>query len=142
MVGQMRARFLGGSSAFNANLGVNQAVGGNTLTYAPAFNANMGTQLSWAVRRNATLYFRVQVSKYGDFEYDASNAMGQPSYHLASFRGGVRARWWFADGWVENAFDAHYVPIAIPYAQLGAPSGYVGESGTPRTYGIRAGVHF
>jgi iron complex outermembrane recepter protein len=142
MVGYTHARFLSGSSAFNANLGINQAVGGNTLPYTPTFNANMGTQLSWAPCRYATLYFRVQVSKYGDFQYDASNAMGQTSYHLVNFRGGVRSRHWFAEGWADNAFNAHYVPIAIPYAQLGAPSGYVGESGAPVTFGARAGVNF
>jgi len=25
---------------------------------------------------------------------------------------------------------------------LGAPSGYVGETGAPATYGARAGIHF
>jgi iron complex outermembrane receptor protein len=142
MVGYTHARFLGGSSAYNANLGVNQAVGGHTLPYTPTFNANMGTQVSWAVNRYARLYFRVQVSEYGNFQYDASNAMGQTSYHLVNFRGGVHTKHWFAEGWADNAFNAHYVPIAIPYAQLGAPSGYVGESGAPVTYGARAGIGF
>ena len=142
MVGYTHARFLSGSSAFNANLGVNQGVGGNTLPYAPTFNANMGTQISWAPCRYARLYFRVQLSKYGDFQYDASNAMGQTSYQLVNFRGGVRTKHWFAEGWADNAFNAHYVPIAIPYAQLGAPSGYVGESGAPLTYGARVGLNF
>jgi iron complex outermembrane recepter protein len=142
MVGYTHARFLIGSRAQNSNLGVNQAIGGNTLPYTPTFNANMGTQVSWAPCRYAKLYFRVQVSKYGDFQYDATNAMGQPSYHLVNFRGGMRAKHWFAEGWADNAFDAHYVPIAIPYAQLGAPSGYVGESGAPVTYGLRAGINF
>jgi iron complex outermembrane recepter protein len=142
MVGTTHARFLMGSRAGNANQGVNQAVGGNSLPYAPTFNANMGTQVSWAPCRYAKPYFRVQVSKYGDFQYDATNAMGQPSYQLVNFRGGVRTKHWFAEGWADNAFDARYVPIAIPYAQLGAPSGYVGESGAPVTYGARAGVNF
>jgi iron complex outermembrane receptor protein len=142
MVGYTRARFLSGSSAYNANSGVNQGVDGNTLPYAPTFNANMGTQISWAPCRYAKLYFRVQLSKYGDFQYDASNAAGQTSYQLVNFRGGVRTKHWFAEGWADNAFNAHYVPIAIPYAQLGAPSGYVGESGAPVTYGVRLGLNF
>jgi len=141
MVGCMHARFLRGSSAYNANLGVNQGVGGNTLPYAPTFNANMGTEISWAPVRYAKFYFRVQLSKYGDFQYDASNMAGQQSYHLVNFRGGVRTKHWFAEGWVDNAFNAHYVPIAIPYAQLGAPSGYIGESGAPVTYGARLGLN-
>jgi iron complex outermembrane receptor protein len=142
MVGYTHARFLAGSIAYNANLDENQRVGGNTLPYAPTFNANMGTQISWAPCRYAKFYFRVQLSKYGDFQYDASNTAGQTSYQLVNFRGGVRTKHWFAEGWADNAFNAHYVPIAIPYAQLGAPSGYVGESGTPVTFGARLGLNF
>ena len=142
MVGYTHARFLGGSSAFSANSGENQAVAGNALPYAPTYTANMGTQISWAPCRYARLYLRVQVSMYGDFQYDASNAMGQTEYKLANFRGGVRSKHWFAEGWVDNAFNSHYIPIAIPYAQLGAPSGYIGESGAPVTYGARAGINF
>jgi iron complex outermembrane receptor protein len=141
-VGYTRASFLGGSRAYNANLGSDQSVGGNTLPYTPTFTANMGTQVSWAPVPDARLYLRVQVSKLGDFQYDASNAMGQDSYQLVHFRSGVRTRRWFAEGWVDNAFDAGYVPVAIPYAQLGAPSGYIGENGAPLTYGVRAGVTF
>jgi iron complex outermembrane recepter protein len=142
MVGYAHARFLGDSSALNANLGVNEAIGGNTLPYTPAFTANMGAQVSWSPSRQASLYLRVQASRNGEFQYDATNAMGQPDYQLANFRAGVRAKHWFAEGWVDNLFDARYVPIAIPYSQLGAPSGYIGESGAPRTYGARAGFSF
>jgi iron complex outermembrane receptor protein len=146
MVGYTHGRFLSGSSALNANLDVNQGVGGNTLPYTPTFNSNVGTQVSWSPCSHAKLYFRVQIAGYGDIQYDASNAMGQDSYHLVNFRGGVRAKHWFAEGWADNAFNAHYVPIAIPYAQplspFRAPSGYIGESGAPVTYGARGGINF
>jgi iron complex outermembrane receptor protein len=142
LVGHTRARFLSGSIAYNSNLGEDQMVGGNVLPYTPTFNTNMGTQVSWAPGRSARLYFRVQLSKYGDFRYDASNAGGQDGYQLVNFRGGIRTKYFFAEGWSDNALNAHYVPIAIPYAQLGAPSGYVGESGVPVTYGARFGVNF
>ena len=142
MVGTTHARFLGKSQAYNANQGDNQPVGGNTLPYSPTYNANMGTQISCAPSHRFSLYLRVQVAVYGDFMYDASNEMGQSDYSLTSFRAGVRGKRWFAEGWVNNAFQTRYVPIAIPYAQLGAPSGYIGESGAPRTYGARAGIHF
>jgi len=141
-VGYTHARFLNGSIAFNANSMVDQAVGGNVLPFAPTYKANTGTQISWTPVRQATLYLRAQVSLFGDFQYDASNAMGQEAYNLTSFRGGMRAKHWFAEGWVDNLFNTHYVPIAIPYGQLGAPSGYIGESGAPVTYGIRAGINF
>jgi iron complex outermembrane receptor protein len=142
MVGYSHARFLGDSRAFNANLGVNEAVGGNALPYTPTFNSNMGTRISWTPFSHMTLYLRTQVTVYGNFVYDASNALGQDDYSLTSFRAGARGRRWFAEAWVDNAFDTHYVPIAIPYAQLGAPSGYIGESGAPVTYGVRAGMSF
>ena len=48
---------------------------------------------------------------------------------------------WFAEGWIRNAFDTAYVPVALPYAGL-APSGYVGESGAPMTFGFRGGLKF
>jgi iron complex outermembrane recepter protein len=143
-VGYTHARFLDGSSIYNPMLSVpwNQKIGGNVLPYTPAFTANMGTQISWAPRRSASLYLRIQVSRVGEFQYDATNAASQPDYQLANFRGGLRIKHWFAEGWVDNAFDAHYAPIAIPYAQCGMPSGYVGESGAPMTYGFRAGLGF
>jgi iron complex outermembrane receptor protein len=141
-VGYTHARFLLGSVAYDSNRNVNLLVNGNSLPYTPTFTANMGTQISWTPFRAVSLYLRVQVSRVGEFQYDATNAMSQTDYQLANFRGGVRLKHWFAEGWVNNAFDAHYVPIAIPYAQLGAPSGYVGESGAPMTYGIRAGMNF
>jgi hypothetical protein len=42
---------------------------------------------------------------------------------------------------VRNAFDTRYVPIAIPYPGF-APSGYIGENGRPRTFGISLGTSF
>jgi iron complex outermembrane receptor protein len=143
--GYTDARFLSGSTAFNPNLsapnGANQDVGGSRLPYTPTFTCNVGTEVFCTPGRAVTLYARGEVTVCGDFEYDASNAQGQSTYSLASFRAGVRSNHWFAEGWVNNAFDTHYVPIAIPYGQL-APSGYVGESGAPVTFGLRAGIMF
>jgi len=34
------------------------------------------------------------------------------------------------------------VPVAFPFDRALAPSGFIGESGAPRTFGIRAGVSF
>jgi outer membrane receptor protein involved in Fe transport len=42
---------------------------------------------------------------------------------------------------VRNAFNTHYVPVAFAYGAL-APSGFVGESGRPRTAGVTVGVSF
>jgi iron complex outermembrane recepter protein len=141
-VGYTNARFLLGSRAYDANRDVNRNVSGKTLPYTPAFTANMGAQISWSLCRAASLYLRVQASRVGEFQYDATNAVSQPDYQLANFRGGMRTQHLFIEGWANNAFNAHYVPIAIPYAQLGAPSGYVGESGAPATFGARVGINF
>jgi iron complex outermembrane receptor protein len=132
-VGYTEAKFLSGSTSQGAS------VSGNRLPFAPVFTGNMGTQFAWSPCKAATLYARAQVTVYGDFEYDPSNAQSQSTYALADFRAGVRGSHWFVEGWANNAFDAHYVPIAIPYSTA---SGYVGESGAPVTYGVRAGLNF
>ena len=43
------------------------------------------------------------------------------------------------EAWIRNAFDTRYIPIALPY---GSPSGFIGEMGHPRTFGVSAGVTF
>ncbi|OLB61479.1 MAG: hypothetical protein AUI11_09550 [Acidobacteria bacterium 13_2_20CM_2_66_4] len=60
---------------------------------------------------------------------------------MANFRAGVRGRHTFGEMWIRNAFDTRYVLVAFPYPGL-APSGFVGENGAPRTFGVRAGVSF
>ena len=42
---------------------------------------------------------------------------------------------------MKNAFDTRYVPLAIAYPGF-APSGFVGEPGRPRTFGVNLGVGF
>jgi iron complex outermembrane recepter protein len=138
----MEARFRSGSTAYNANIGQDEDIGGNRVPYAPEFKVTAGAEARMAVTSAITAFARAQVTVFGDFDYDASNAAGQDTYSLADFRAGLRSKNWFVEGWVANAFDTDYIPIAIPYAQLGAPSGYVGESGAPATFGLRAGLMF
>jgi hypothetical protein len=45
---------------------------------------------------------------------------------------------WRLDGWMRNAVDEEYVPLAFPFPL--APSGYVGESGAPRTFGFTPSI--
>ena len=66
---------------------------------------------------------------------------GRSAYSLANFRFGVRASRLFGEVWLRNAFDTHYIPTAFAYPGL-APSGFIGESGAPRTVGVRVGVSF
>jgi len=131
------ARFL--SDASDGGLGVS----GNHIPYAPDYTANAGAELTYELCSAVTAYVRGDVELYGGFAYDPSNQASQSAYSIANFRGGMRGKHWFAEGWARNAFDSNYVPIAIAYGGfLGAPSGYVGESGAPVTFGVKAGILF
>ncbi len=132
------ARFLSGSTAM---VGLSsQSVGGNHLPYVPEFTVNAGTQYKWDLCKAGAIYARAEADVTGNFQYDAGNQFDQSSYNLASFRFGWRAKNWFAESWIKNAFDTHYIPVAFYYGTT--PSGYVGESGAPVTFGLRAGLNF
>ncbi len=134
-VGHTNGRF--GSSSQSG--GVN--VSGNTLANMPDWTSSFGLEYSRSVRTNVSAYGRAEVVTYGHFFYDDPNTAGQSAYSLANFRFGVRASRLFVEGWLRNAFDTSYVPIAFAYQGL-APSGFIGESGAPRTAGVRVGVNF
>jgi iron complex outermembrane recepter protein len=123
----------------SASGGVN--VSGNTLANMPDMTGSFGLEYSRRLRRALSAYGRAEVVSYGHFFYDDANTEGQGAYSLANFRFGVRASRLFVEGWLRNAFDTHYIPTAFAYPGL-APSGFVGESGAPRTGGVRVGVGF
>lgn len=133
--GYTSAYFRDGTMAAGVN------VGGNKLPYTPGYTALIGTQLTRALNPAVTLYGRAEVVMTGAFEYDEANTARQDAYNLANFRVGGRGKRLFAEAWLRNAFDTMYVPIAIPYPGL-APSGFIGENGRPRTFGVSAGVTF
>ena len=132
-VGLTDARFGSGSTEGGVD------VSGNRLQYAPEFTANAGLQYSRALCQAATAYARAEVVSYGDYQYNSQNTASQSAYSLANFRLGVRGSRWFAEGWIRNAFDRNYVPIAFTY---NSRTGLIGESGAPMTCGIRAGLNF
>lgn len=133
-IGYTNARFGSGSMSSGVN------VGGKKLANSPNYTANAGVQYSRAISR-ANLYARAELASYGDYYFDDPNSARQDAYALTHFRGGVRSKYVFAEAWVRNAFDTFYVPTAFAYAGL-APSGFIGESGAPRTFGVRAGLTF
>jgi iron complex outermembrane receptor protein len=116
-------------------------VGGNTVPNTPDYTASLGIQLSRSLSQGATLYGRAEATFSGAFEYDDLNTERQDAYSLANFRAGLRGRLVFVEGWIRNAFDTKYIPVAFAYGAL-APSGFIGEMGRPRTFGISAGVGF
>ncbi|MBI3049619.1 MAG: TonB-dependent receptor [Acidobacteria bacterium] len=117
-------------------------VAGNEIPNTPDYTATFGGVVSSAVRGDTTLYGRAEVTFYGAFQYDDLNRAGQDAYSLANFRAGVRSRNVFGEAWVRNAFDTRYVPVAFAYDPRLAPSGFIGEPGAPRTFGISVGVGF
>lgn len=134
----------GGVGLTNARFGSGSTDGGvdisdNRLQYTPVFTSNAGAQYSRALCQAATAYARAEVVSYGNYQYNNQNAARQGGYSLTNFRLGVRGDRWFAEGWIRNAFDREYIPIAFAY---NSPSGFIGENGAPLTCGIRAGVNF
>jgi iron complex outermembrane receptor protein len=113
----------------------------NELPTTPRYTATAGAQYARALGARATLYGRAEAVFYGAFQYDDANTAGQEAYSLANFRTGVRGGRLFAEAWVRNAFDTRYIPLAFAYPNF-APSGFVGESGSPRTFGVTGGVTF
>jgi iron complex outermembrane receptor protein len=132
--GYTRARFDEGTVLNGVN------VSGNEIPNTPGYTATLGSQLS-RVLSGATVYGRVELALHGAFHYDDINSVMQEAYSLTHFRAGVRVRTLFTEAWVRNAFDTHYIPVAFAYSSF-APSGFVGESGAPRTFGVTTGVTF
>jgi iron complex outermembrane receptor protein len=132
-LGYANARFDDGSFSGGA------AVDGNRLANAPRYTASAGGQYSVALPRSASAYVRAELNFRGPYFYDDTNIAEQEAYSLTNFRAGVRGRRVFGELWVRNAFDTFYVPIAFAFQ---TQSGFIGESGAPRTFGVRAGVYF
>ena len=135
-LGVVDASFESGSISSGVN------VGGNDIPNTPDFTATVGTQIAHAISGDYTGFGRVEVVAYGAFKYDDLNRAGQDSYALTNIRGGVRRGRVFVEGWLKNAFDTKYVPVAFAFDPQLARSGFLGEPGAPRTFGVTAGVMF
>ena len=131
--GYTNARFGSNTSSDGAD------VSDNVIPNTPDYTATFGAHLSRAVTSAATVYGHGEVVFYGAFKYDDANLAGQEAYSLANLRAGVEGKYLFAEGWIRNAFDTAYVPVAFAFP---SQSGFLGESGRPRTFGITAGIRF
>jgi iron complex outermembrane receptor protein len=132
-VGYTHARFGDGSTSSGVN------VAGNDLPSTPDYTVSFGAQYSYNFNGRLTAYGRAEATTLGSFFYDDFNTGKQDAYSLANFRAGVRRQMVFVETWVKNAFDTEYVPLAF---QFGSPSGFLGEMGAPRTFGVTFGVTF
>jgi len=133
-VGFIHARYKDGSSASGID------ISGKTLANAPTYTADFGVQYQRPLRGEVGFFARAEAICYGDYQYDEPNTAGQDAYTLTNLRAGVRGKKLFGEFWIRNAFDTTYIPIAFPFP--GAQSGFLGENGAPRTFGVRAGVNF
>ncbi|MEO6222327.1 MAG: TonB-dependent receptor, partial [Vicinamibacterales bacterium] len=134
-LGYTRARFSDGSISKGLD------VSDNLVPFTPDYTASLGIQISRTVRQNLFAFGRAEVVRRGSFKYDDANTQGQDAYSLVNLRAGVDIRKISVEGWIRNAFDTRYIPTAFEYPGL-APSGFVAESGAPRTFGISIGVRF
>ena len=133
--GYNSAQFLTGSTSGGVN------VGGRNLPFTPDFTLNGGAQYSFAIAKDTTAYARGETVTYGRYFYNDANGAAQSTYTLANFRVGVRGKHWSVEGWMRNALDTDYVPMAFAFAGL-APSGFLGEAGAPMTMGLTLGLRF
>lgn len=113
---------------------------GNRLPNSPETTWNVGAQATAPLPRGLRLYARAELIGFGPMAYDPSNAVEEHSYMLTNFRVGIAADHWRLEGFVNNAFNTHYIPIAYPFPN--GASGYVGQSGDPLTAGVTLGVMF
>ena len=134
-IGTTNARFKDGSRSSGVD------VSDNKIPNTPDYTATAGARASHLIRSDTTLYGRAEMTMYGAFKYDDLNMAEQERYSLANVRVGVRGPRVFAEAWVKNAFDTHYIPVAFAFGAL-APSGFLGEMGAPRTFGFGAGITF
>ena len=134
-VGFTRARFDDGIV-----LGVDD-ISGNKIANTPAFTTLFGAQYSREFHPGSHWFARVDFATTGAFEYDEANTQRQDAYTLTNIRGGIRIHHVIVEGWVRNAFDTRYVPLAFLFPGF-TPSGFLAEPGRPRTWGITAGIGF
>jgi iron complex outermembrane receptor protein len=134
---------VGNTSAHFASRSVSNGVSvdGNRLANTPSYTFSAGAEYSRSLNQAATVYGRAEMAVYGAFQYDDANTRQQDAYSLANLRAGVRGANLFVEGWMRNAFDTRYIPVAFAYPGF-APSGFVGEMGPPRVFGITGGVRF
>jgi iron complex outermembrane receptor protein len=116
-------------------------ISGRQLPLTPDYTTSFGCIVEIPVTSRLNLYARADIQTIGSFNYDAQNTAAQDAYTLANFQLGIRGGPWHAEAFVNNAFGTNYIPVAISHPGL-SPSGFIGESGTPTTIGLRAGIRF
>jgi iron complex outermembrane receptor protein len=131
-LGWLDARFGDGSQAMGAD------VSGKRIPFGDRLTLLAGGQYYWHVSDAVSLGLRAEYQRAGNYFYEAQNQEAQSAYGLVNLRAGLSGAGWRLEGGVRNALNQDYIPLAIPYTGI-APSGYVGESGAPRTFALLIG---
>ena len=134
-VGFTRARFSDGTFANGVD------VSDNLVPNTPSYTATFGAQITRELQAGGRVYGRAEVACFGAFEYDEANTQRQEAYSVTNLRAGWRGKRLVVEGWIRNAFDTRYIPLAFAYPGF-TPSGFIGEPGKPRTFGVSIGVGF
>ncbi len=132
-VGLLDARFRTGSQSDGKD------VTDNRLPFAPSSTWHAGAQAQRTFAHDIAAFTRVDVQTTSKFFYDAVNGQSQKAYTVTNLHLGASRGAWHVDGWVNNLFDARYVPVAFAVPLFTVPSGYVGETAAPRTVGVSVG---
>lgn len=117
------------------------ALSGKQLPFTPNYTTSFGILIDVPLTARLSVYARADIQTIGSFNYDAQNTAAQDAYTLANFRLGARSGAWYVEAFVNNALGTDYIPLTFNYAGL-APSGFIGESGAPTTFGVRVGIKF
>jgi iron complex outermembrane receptor protein len=136
-LGLTRARFIIGTTSGGV------LVSEKNIPNTPEHTGTVGLQVLHPLGSGSRLHLfaRAEAVFTGAFKYDDANTMGQEAYSLINLRGGLQAKNFSITGWVRNAADTRYVPVAFAYPGLAA-SGFVGEMGRPRTVGVTLTAKF
>ncbi len=117
-----------------------QDVRGKDLPFAPKTTLSLGAEYSREVSDTISVFARAEYFHVGKFYYDAGN-LGSERYELANFRLGIGGHRWRVFGWIRNAFDERYSPVAFQ-PNPANPSQFVGENAAPETYGFSVRLTF
>jgi iron complex outermembrane receptor protein len=123
---------------FTDNFGTD--VAGNQLAFVPETTFNVGAQVGGAVNDGGRWFARAEYAHAGTYYFDAGNR-DSDSYGLANFSVGVEWHNVRLSGWIRNAFDEEYILVAFQPSPAD-PNFFVGENGSPQTFGLSLSVKF
>ena len=116
-------------------------VGGNNIPNTPDYTVTLGDAdlASVAARQRSTAALKRCSTARSSTTISTSRGRTPTRWPISA--PACAARLVFVEAWMRNAFDTKYIPVAFAYGAF-APSGFIGEMGRPRTFGMSAGVTF